>query len=63
MAYATGTGGRLPLAGRFDNIEICGFFIRVAPGTAVRQEIYQKRVSEHDKQSEKYKIKHSKNIK
>ena len=63
MAYATGTGGRLPVAGRFDNIEICGFFYTGAPGTAVRQGIYRKRVSEHDKQSEKYKIKRSKNIK
>ena len=37
--------------------------VSVTPGTAVRQGIYRKRVSEHDKQSEKYKIKHSKNTK
>lgn len=63
MAYGTGTCRGFPVAGRFDNIEICGFFYTGAPGTAVRQEIYRKRVSEHDKQSEKYKIKYSKNIK
>ena len=32
-------------------------------GTAVRQGIYRKRVSEHYKQFEKYKIKYSKNTK